>query len=241
MRLLYLSDLHYALKQYDWVAARAEAFDAVIIGGDLLDIASPLDLDVQIVVAGKYLEKMSRTTPVLVCSGNHDLDTRGEDGECRAAWLQEIRGDGLAVDGDAHHLGAALVSLCPWWDGPAARSEMDAMLARHAGEEKDYWIWVHHAPPAGTRVGRDRKGDRGDPHVVELIQEHQPDLVLCGHLHTAPFVADGGWIDQIGETWVINAGRLPGPLPCLAVLDLDERKIDWVSPEDQDSRSLGAA
>src|SRR5205823_8235639 len=48
MRMLFVSDLHYALKQFDWLVGNAKNFDAVIIGGDLLDLASPLDFDVQI-------------------------------------------------------------------------------------------------------------------------------------------------------------------------------------------------
>lgn len=45
MRMLFVADLHYALRQFDWLIASAPAFDAVIIGGDLLDLGSSLDLD----------------------------------------------------------------------------------------------------------------------------------------------------------------------------------------------------
>ncbi len=39
MRLLFVADLHYALKQFDWLVAHAAEFDPAIIGGDLLDLA----------------------------------------------------------------------------------------------------------------------------------------------------------------------------------------------------------
>jgi hypothetical protein len=32
MRMLFAADLHYVLKQFDWVMAQAADYDAVIIG-----------------------------------------------------------------------------------------------------------------------------------------------------------------------------------------------------------------
>src|SRR5260221_10379214 len=55
MKLLFVADLHYALKQFDWLVANAANFNPIVIGGDLLDLASSLDFDVQIVVVEKYL------------------------------------------------------------------------------------------------------------------------------------------------------------------------------------------
>ena len=58
MKILFVADLHYALKQFDWLTANAASFDMAIICGDLLDIGSFLDLDVQIVVVEKYLGRL---------------------------------------------------------------------------------------------------------------------------------------------------------------------------------------
>ena len=33
MRMLFVADLHYELKQFDWLMAHAAEFDAVVIGG----------------------------------------------------------------------------------------------------------------------------------------------------------------------------------------------------------------
>lgn len=38
MRLLFVADLHYSLKQFDWVTTHAPNYDLVAIGGDLLDL-----------------------------------------------------------------------------------------------------------------------------------------------------------------------------------------------------------
>ena len=84
MKFLLVSDLHYALKQYDWTATVASNFDVVVIAGDHLDIASSVDGGVQVVVILKYLKRMMGQAKLLVSSGNHDLDVRDESGECRA-------------------------------------------------------------------------------------------------------------------------------------------------------------
>src|SRR5882672_3259375 len=58
MKMLFVADLHYALKQFDWLVANASNFDPIIIGGDLLDLGSALDFDVQIMVVEKYLRRI---------------------------------------------------------------------------------------------------------------------------------------------------------------------------------------
>lgn len=45
-----LADLQYALKQFDWLIANAANYDFVSIGGDLLDLSSHLDFEMQIVM-----------------------------------------------------------------------------------------------------------------------------------------------------------------------------------------------
>ena len=74
MRLLLVSDLHYTLKQLDWVASSAPDYDLVVIAGDLLDISSVVAADAQIAMVLEYLARVASTTQLVVCSGNHDLD-----------------------------------------------------------------------------------------------------------------------------------------------------------------------
>ena len=59
MRILLVSDLHYTLKQLDWVTAAAGDFDLVVVAGDHLNIASPVDPDAQIAVVLEYLSRMA--------------------------------------------------------------------------------------------------------------------------------------------------------------------------------------
>ena len=48
MRVLLSSDLHYKLKQYDWLLKAARRFDAVVIAGDHIDAFWPVPTVVQI-------------------------------------------------------------------------------------------------------------------------------------------------------------------------------------------------
>lgn len=233
MRLLFVADLHYALKQCDWLAANAASFDAVIIGGDLLDLGSVLDLDVQIVVMEKYLSRLCQQTTVLVSSGNHDGDARSPANESICKWLHEAKSGKLFVDGDSVEIGGTLITICPWWDGPATRTEVEQLLAQDAARTKSRWIWVHHSPPDGSPVSWAGKKFGGDEFLVGWLRRYEPDLVLSGHIHNAPFISKGSWIDRIGRTWVFNPGKQIGGWPAYLAFDLDRMSVEWVSVEGQ--------
>ncbi|GAM98596.1 metallophosphoesterase [alpha proteobacterium U9-1i] len=229
MKLLLVSDLHYALKQYDWTAAMAHQFDVVVVAGDHLDIAGQLDGGVQIVVILKYLKRLAERTKVIVSSGNHDLDTRDASGEKIAAWMNKVRLLGIPADGDSVEMGDTLVSVCPWWDGPASKEQVHALLARDAAKPKRNWIWVYHAPPEGSPTAWNGKRSFGDAALTEWIGEFRPDIVLTGHIHEAPFKPGGSWADRIGDTWVFNSGRQIGPVPTHIAIDTAAREAAWFS------------
>jgi Icc-related predicted phosphoesterase len=241
MRLLFVADIHYALKQFDWLVARAGDYDAVAIGGDLLDLSSALDCDTQIVIVEKYLGLLRAKTRVLVCSGNHDGDGRNEADESVARWLRDAKADRLFVDFDNVDLDGTLVTICPWWDGPQSRAELEGMLAAASQRPRQKWIWLHHAPPDQYKVSWTGKKFAGDTFLVEWIQRYQPDLVLSGHIHNAPFYAEGSWIDRVGRTWVVNPGRQIGAMPAFIEFDLNAMTAEWVSLADRASQALAEA
>jgi len=142
MRCLVVADLHYSLPQFDWLLSAAAQFDLVIFAGDALDIGSAVDFRAQILVVKKYLSRLSGLTRVILCSGNHDLDERNADGEKIARWIGDVRELGVACDGDSLMIGDTLFTVCPWWDGPRTRDDVDAQLAADAGGlDGRRWIW----------------------------------------------------------------------------------------------------
>jgi Icc-related predicted phosphoesterase len=229
MKLLLVSDLHYVLKQFDWVYEVADGFDAVVIAGDHLDISSAVGMDVQIVVIMKYLRRLQSRVRLLVSSGNHDLNARDAAGERSARWLSNAQGLGFAVDGERVDIDGTLVTVCPWWDGPHGRDAVGEQLARDAEHGRGRWIWVYHAPPDQSPLSWTGTKHYGDVELVRWIHQYRPDLVLTGHIHQAPFRQGGGWVDRIGATWILNAGRQIGPCPTFITVDTAAMQAMWFS------------
>jgi Icc-related predicted phosphoesterase len=229
MRILLVSDLHYALSQFDWTAAVAAHFDAVVIAGDLLDIASTVDGGVQIIVILKYLKRLKGCTQLIVCSGNQDLDVRDAAGEKIARWMGQVRQMGVPTDRDTIVLGNTLVTICPWWDGPRTKQAVQAQIERDSTIPRTSWIWVYHAPPAGSPTCWDGRHAYGDSELARWIETYKPDFVFAGHIHQAPFESGGSWADRVGPTWVFNCGRQTGPTPCHIIIDTATREAAWFS------------
>lgn len=229
MRCLVSADIHYSLPQLDWLVQVAPGFDVLVLAGDLLDLSSPVALDAQIVVAQAYLARIAERTRVIVCSGNHDLDRRGPDGEKLAGWIVEAGAEAVAVDGGSLAAEDTLFTICPWWDGPLARERLARQLAEAAESRPGRWIWVHHAPPRNSPTSWSGSRTMGDEDLVGWIEAYRPDMVLSGHIHQAPFVRDGSWADRVGDTWVFNAGHQYGAPPAHVILDTREDEALWVS------------
>lgn len=246
MRLLFVADLHYSLKQFDWLLAEAQGYDLVAIGGDLLDLASPLDPDVQIAIVEKYLGLLTQKTTLVVSSGNHDGDSRNDADESVAEWVREAgllrAGAGrIHTDGEGFDFGDVRVTVCPWWDGESTRTAIDRLLEKESALRRDRWIWIHHAPPEGSRTSWAGKRFIGDSHLSAWIERYQPEMVFSGHIHNSPFYPEGSWIDRIGRTWVFNPGKQPGPEPTAIVVDLEAMTAEWRSFEGSSLRELRVA
>ena len=240
MRILVASDLHYRLPHYDWLLEQAPQFDVVALPGDHLDVAGAVPLDAQIVVLRSYFEKLSSATVLLTTSGNHDLDGPGAHGEQIPSWLRRATGQRIHVDNDVVDIDTTRFTLCPWWDGPVTKLEVDAQLARDAVGRPERWIWLYHSPPAGTGLCRAGRREFPDHDLVNWIERWQPDLVFTGHVHQAPWVEGGAWSARIGRTWVFNAGRQAGPQPSHVIIDTDAATADWFGPPEFGQIALDA-
>jgi Icc-related predicted phosphoesterase len=239
--MLFVADLHYALKQFDWLAANSANYDTTIIAGDLLDLGSPLDFEVQIVVVEKYLKRIRQRTDLVVSSGNHDGDNRNVGNESFSQWIRDAKADRLFVDGDSVEFSGTRLTICPWWDGPVSRAEVNALLAREAKNNACRWIWIYHAPPANSRVCWTGSTFAGDEFLLEWIGRFGPDMVLSGHIHNAPFYPKGSWVERIGKTWVFNPGRQIGCCPTYISFDFESMTARWVSFEGESIRRLTMA
>jgi Icc-related predicted phosphoesterase len=231
MRALLVADLHYDLKQLDWVLGEAGDVDLLVLAGDLLDVGSRVPLDAQIAVVLEYLARSAAVTPTVACSGNHDLDHRTDEGEKATAWLAEARSLGVVVDGDSAVVGDWLVTACAWWEGPTTLARLEAQLDAAASRRAGRWLWAYHGPPDGPLSWT---GSRhyGDPELPRLLDRHRPDLVLGGHVHEAPFADGGAWGDRHGDTWLFNGGHQRGAVPTHVRFDLVGGTASWWSWDD---------
>jgi Icc-related predicted phosphoesterase len=236
-RALLVSDLHYDLRKLDWVLEQAGQVDLLAVAGDLLDISSVVPLDAQIAAVLEYFRRMADRTTTVACSGNHDLDSRTDGDEKATAWITEARTSGVHVDGDSVHVAGWLVTACAWWEGPHTLARLETSLADAGAGRTGPWLWVYHGPPEGPLSWT---GSRhfGDPELPRLLEAHRPDVVLCGHIHQAPFVDGGGWHERRADTVLFNAGHQHGQVPAHVFIDLDERAASWWSFDRADDVSF---
>lgn len=239
MRILVASDLHYRLAHYDWLVSHAAGVDAVALTGDLADVANPVPHEVQVVVLDRYLDRLADQTTVLVSSGNHDLDGPGPDGEQVAAWLRRNARRRLHADGTSIDVDGIRFTMCPWWDGPITQEAVAAQLDAAAVGRPARWIWLYHAPPAGTVLCRDGRREFPDHQLAAWIGRYQPDVVLTGHIHQAPWVDGGSWHDRLGRTQVFNPGRQIGKVPPHITLDTAAGTAEWFGVFDTETIELG--
>jgi Icc-related predicted phosphoesterase len=225
--MLVASDVHYRLRSLDWLCARADEYDALVVAGDLLDVTSAVPIEAQIVVLTSYLRRLASLTRLFVTSGNHDLDGPGEHGEQVCSWLPALRSGNLHTDGETVDVDGIRFTLCPWWDGPVTRSLVDAQLLAAAKDRPALEVWVYHSPPAGTALCFDGHRAFPDEDLASWIEQYQPDLVICGHIHQAPWAPGGSWYDRLGRTWAFNAGHLLAPVPPHIVIDTTQATALW--------------
>lgn len=228
MQVLLVADLHYDLRKLDWVLEHCGDVDVLVVAGDILDVGSGVPLDAQIAVSLEYLARFAGRTATVACSGNHDLDHRTDSGEKATGWLADARPAGVTVDGDSLDLGDWTFTSCAWWEGPETLARLEASLAEAARRRRDRWAWVYHGPLEGPLSWTGRQ-HFGDPELPRLLDRHAPEVVLGGHVHQAPFVDGGAWVENRHGAWLFNAGYQPGPLPAHVFVDLDSGAASWWS------------
>jgi Icc-related predicted phosphoesterase len=238
MRILVASDLHYRLPHFDWLVGAADRVDVVALAGDLADVVSVVPHEVQTVVLTNYLRLLADRAAVFAASGNHDLDGPGEHGEQVARWLGRSDHGALHLDGSSVDVEDTRFTVCPWWDGPITRDEVGAQLRAAAIGRPARWVWVYHAPPAGTPLCNDGRRTFPDQQLADWIEELQPDLVFCGHIHQAPWIDGGTWYAKLGTTWVFNAGKQIGKVPAHITVDTEAGTAEWFGVFESETLSL---
>jgi len=187
MRLLAFSDVHRDLAQAARLVDRAGAVDVVVAAGDFASVHRGLDDVIEVLAAIE--------TPTVLVPGNNETDAalRAACDGWRAAHV--LHGDGVEIDGvDFFGLGGG-VPITPWdWSFDLTEDEaVGALTGLPSGG-----VLVVHSPPKGYVDGPRRLGSQA---VLEAVEEKQPRLVVCGHIHEA-----AGEEATIGASRVLNVG-----------------------------------
>jgi Icc-related predicted phosphoesterase len=102
-------------------------------------------------------------------------------------------------------------SFDPAHRAPTIAGALDHLAARTPAAET---VFVLHSPARDTRCdmthSRMHVGSRA---IRRFVEQHQPPLVLSGHIHESPRVS-GAWRDTIGRTTVVNPGQFGHPTLC---------------------------
>ena len=89
---------------------------------------------------------------------------------------------------------------------------------------RKWFIFVSHTPPKDTKVDKIYSGRHvGSQSIRRFIEERNPSVVLCGHIHEARGV------DRIGGTIVVNPGPARHGYCALVYINNEiEVKLDYI-------------
>jgi uncharacterized protein len=190
VKLLAFSDLHRDLEQGAKLVEMAAAADVVIGAGDFASVHEGLEETISVLAA-------IETPTVLVPGNNETVDALRS---AAAGWdaATVLHGQGTTIDGvEFFGLGAG-IPVTPWeWSFDLDDGAATGMLSACP----EGAVLVLHSPPRGHCDAAADGSEFGSPALLRAIEEKQPRLAVCGHIHES-----WGCQSQIGATPVRNLG-----------------------------------
>src|SRR3989338_2023150 len=193
MNVLAFTDCHGYEQAFKSVERLAKKADFCVCSGDISMFEQKLENHI------KRLDRFGK--PVFIIPGNHEGASTlrkicEEYKNVRYAHAKVIPFDDFLIIG----FGTSGFSLID--------EEFERFVEKRLEEidKNKKVIFLSHAPPFNTRLDRLGKSNVGNKSVRRFIKAHQPDIVVCGHLHE-----NFGKRDKIGKTIFLN----PGPFGTL--------------------------
>jgi len=207
MKILAFGDLHGSyLKVLDYL--NGNNLDLIIITGDITDFG-PAELGEEI------LNEISHfNIPLLVIPGNCDPTTIYSKIENSQAI--NIHGRSVIIK-DIGICGFGGSNPTPF-NTPLEFEEIqiydEAVKVFKIVSNQKIILFITHAPPYETKTDLLASGVHvGSKSIRKVIEEFQPTLNICGHIH------ESKGMDEIGATQVINPGELSDGYGCLIHID----------------------
>jgi Icc-related predicted phosphoesterase len=194
MQILAFSDLHRSDEKAASLVERAgsDEVDLVIGAGDFASQHEGLDEAIA--------SLSSITKPALLVPGNNETADALSTAVSNAGWssARVLHGDSTEVEGrEFFGLGAGIPTT-PWdWSFDLSEEQATEALS----ECPDGAVLIVHSPPKG-HCDQSGSGDHlGSEAIFAAIEDKQPPLAVCGHIHEA-----WGQTSEVGPTRIINLG-----------------------------------
>ena len=193
MQLLLFSDVHGDLDACRQLVDRSSEADVVVGAGDFCrmrrNLRAPLDVLSAI------------DTPTVLVPGNAETEDEIAEQLSAIDWPEAhvLHGTGVTIDGHPFFGIGGGIPVTPF--GPWSYDFSEAEARQLLADCPDGAVLVSHSPPKDA-VDRDSKGQSlGSVAVRETIEQKEPPLTVCGHIH-------GSWENtaEIGPTSIVNAG-----------------------------------
>lgn len=194
MRIVALTDIHGAYSRVEAILEAEAPFDAVVIGGDLTTHGT-------IHEARTAIETLQRfEKPLFAVAGNMDLPP------FETVYTElgvNINARGVQL-GDVGFFGVAGSPFTPMHT-PYELSEEEILRRAEEGWKQvrsaPRSVFVPHAPPRSTTLDKILVGAHvGSLAIREFVECHQPDVLICGHIH------ESRGTDVLGKTQMVNCG-----------------------------------
>lgn len=190
-RLLLFSDVHSDHDACRRLVDRAPEVDVVVGAGDFCVARRGLDDAIALLSAIEV--------PTVVVPGNSESASELRTACQGWAAAHVLHGEGATVGGVSFFGIGGGIPVTPFgpWSYDFSEDEAADLLVDCPAQS----VLVSHSPPKNV-VDRDSNGQHlGSTAVRDAIEEKEPHLVVCGHIH-------GSWEERgtIGRTTVINAG-----------------------------------
>jgi Icc-related predicted phosphoesterase len=190
MKILAFSDLHRDLDQAANLTEMSKDADVIIGAGDFASIHEGLKETIS-ALAG------IETPAVLVAGNNETFDALKT---AAASWpaATVLHGDSIEIDGRTFFGLGGGIPVTPWdWSYDLEESEAEALLA----DLPEGAVLAVHSPPKGHCDEAGNGMSLGSKAILKAIEEKQPVLTVCGHIHES-----WGKESQVGATEIVNLG-----------------------------------
>lgn len=219
MKILAVSDMHGEyMKIIEYL--KKNTVDLIILTGDITHFGPP-ELAEEIIN-----EISSFDIPVLAIPGNCDpINLYGNIDNSNAI---NIHGRSVTIKN---------IGICGFggsnptpFNTPLEFDEVEiydeARKAMESIKDHKVTLFITHAPPVGTKTDILPSGDHvGSESIRRVIEEFQPTLNICGHIH------ESRAMDEVGKTKVVNPGMLSEGHACMINIDDTDENDIKINPE----------